>query len=421
MGQIQGLHPVIRVSNEQYQWSRKSLDELESMYHSEIAPTIRRETGLDTTHEPPSYQDLTDHGFSGLAYALREHHDMTVGEFFEDVVGLRSQSSDGYQWGIDDRETIDRLEQYIRTLSKRRGYKDTTVTAIRSRLAKYVRTYADIHGSAPIIDRVQSIDQQPDEIERALAVFDELDAELDSDDSKFRYSGDLSQFYEHLQRRGVAAYDPVLNFGKKEYDWERDEPDNPTLDARQVRALYDAADDRADDVLMLALCAWGLRPNEVASLHTSQFVLDGDNPHIAFEDRKNGPGTVAILYGRETLEDRLIELGKRDGWNGYLFPSTASESGHIVPDTVGNRFRQLAERAGVTVRGDTPTSKMGRRFWYTTYKDAVNALVEQLDLIAEDQGSSDPEVILSNYLSEDERRRQRRELMRERLSEAFEQ
>jgi integrase len=413
------LHPVFGVSDQQYRWSQKSLAELEQLYHNEIAPKWRR-AGNDPVHDRPPYEWLADNGFSGLNYALREHHDMTVKEFFVDVLDFSDDAdSEGYTWGIDAEETVAQLDKYVRTLSRRRKLADSTVETKRARLAKYVRIYADVHGAAPIVKRVRDRDAQPDEIERALAVFDELDAELDSDDSKLRYYGDVSQFYEHLQRRGVAAYNPVTNFDK-EYGWERSEPDNPTLDARQVRALYQAADDREDELIVLALCAWGLRPNEVAALHTGQFVLEGDDPHIAFDERKNGPGTVALLYGRETLEDRLIALGEREDWNGYLFPSSASSSGHIVTDTVGNRFTALAERAGVTVRGATPTAKMGRRFWYTAYTDAVNTLVEQLDEIAADQGSSDASVVASNYLSEDVRREHRREYMRERLAEAFE-
>ena len=150
-------------------------------------------------------------------------------------------------------------------------------------------------------------------------------------------------------------------------------------------------------------------------------VLEGEDPHIYFEERKNGPGTVALVYGREQLSDRIDALGARDNeWNGYLFPSTASSSGHIVGETVQSRFRRLANRAGVTVRGETPTSKMGRRFWYTTYIEAQKQLLENLDVIAGDQGSSDVNVVLENYLSEAERRKYRREFMRERLADVFE-
>ena len=62
---------------------------------------------------------------------------------------------------------------------------------------------------------------------------------------------------------------------------------------------------------------------------------------------------------------------------------------------------------------------MGCRFWYTTYMDAQKQLLENLDVIAGDQGSSDAGVVLENYLSEAERRKYRREFMRERLADVF--
>ncbi len=117
-----------------------------------------------------------------------------------------------------------------------------------------------------------------------------------------------------------------------EYGWERDDPDNLTLSSEQVRRLYDAVETPDEELLVLALCGWGLRRNEVASLHVSQLVLEGDDPHIHFEERKNGPGTVALIYGRETLADRIDTLGSVNReWTGYLFPSRqASNSQHRV-------------------------------------------------------------------------------------------
>jgi len=73
----------------------------------------------------------------------------------------------------------------------------------------------------------------------------------------------------------------------------------------------------------------------------------------------------------------------------------------------------------VLVDGATPTAKMGRRFWYTLYKDAMDGLLEQLEGVAADQGSSSAEVVLSNYISETERRQYRREAMREELAAVF--
>lgn len=407
---------MIRVP-EHIQWSQKSLDELQHVWTVDIEPALER-AGYDLDSRP-TYQQLLDAGYAGITYTLREHHNLTLTEFLATVGYDEEPASEHNPWDIDNETTIDELNAYVRTLDKRRNLADSTVSTKQSRLATYARVYDDIHGSADLVDRLTKLELQPDEIERVLAVFDELDRDLESDASKLRYLGDVSQFYEHLQRRGKAAYNPAGTI-EMEYGWQRPDPDNAALSSEQVRRIYAAADDPSDELLVLALCAWGLRRNEVASLHVSQLVLEGEDPHIYFDERKNGPGTVALIYGRETLVDRLDKLGSSDReWNGYLFPSSAAESGHIVGETVQTRFQRLADRANVRVRGQMPTSKMGRRFWYTTYLESQTDLLENLDAIAADQGSSDPSVVLKNYLSERERRQYRRKFMRARLAAAF--
>ncbi|ELZ05042.1 integrase family protein [Natrialba chahannaoensis JCM 10990] len=411
------------MSSEHYNWSRQSLDDLQETWHSEIEPTLRR-NGVDLTTRP-TYQDVADAGYSGIAYALREHHDQTLSEFlatvgYEDTnTETNTSSSASYQWAIDDESTITELESYLRTLDRRRQLAETTVRTKQSRLATYSRLYRDLHGQANLVERVADPGTESDEIRRALAVFDELNAELSTDASKLRYHSDVSQFYEHLERRAKASFNPVKSIDE-EYNWSRAEPDNAALSPEQVREIYAAADSRDDGLLVLALCAWGLRRNEVASLHVSQLELESDEPHIAFEERKNGPGTVALIYGVPELANRVDKLGAQNrDWSGYLFPSPNANRAYITGETVQARFQRLADRADVRVRSEQPTSKMGRRFWYTTYNEAMSDLLENLDVIAADQGSADASVVLKNYLSEAERREYRRDFMRERLAAVF--
>lgn len=405
------------MSSDQIRWSHKSLEELREFWNTEIELALQR-AGHDL-EDKPTYQDLLDVGYGGLTYTLREHHEMTLSGFLESVDYVE-RSAEGYPWGIDDETTTEELESFIRTLERRQGLADTTVATKRSRLTTYAQLYDELHGQANLVDRVVDATERAAEIRRVLAVFDELDADLGTDASKQRYLSDVNQFYSHLERRAIAAFNPTSRINE-EYNWNREVKDNQPLSSEGVRRLYGAVESSEEELLVLALCAWGLRRNEVASLHVSQIVLEGDDPHIYFEERKNGPGTVALVYGRERLAAHIDALGARDDeWNGYLFPSTASSSGHIVGETVQARFQRLANRANVTVRGETPTSKMGRRFWYTTYMDAQKQLLENLDVIAGDQGSSDAGVVLENYLSEAERRKYRREFMRERLADVFE-
>jgi len=159
-----------------------------------------------------------------------------------------------------------------------------------------------------------------------------------------------------------------------------------------MRRIFHEADNPADQLLVLGLGAWGLRPDEVASLHVSQFVFDTENDdgsysddYIEFEERKNGPGTVNLMFGVDAVQDRIADL-EGPGWNGYLFPSSQSSSGHRTGETINNRFKRLATAVDVTVDGETPTAKMGRRLWYTMYKNAVTELAEELEEVAADQG-----------------------------------
>ncbi|GGN25152.1 hypothetical protein GCM10009021_28800 [Halarchaeum nitratireducens] len=56
------------------------------------------------------------------------------------------------------------------------------------------------------------------------------------------------------------------------------------------------------------------------------------------------------------MEDRLTELGEREEWNGHLFPSSQSASGHIATQTVRNRFADFVTRAGLPpeIGGEPP-------------------------------------------------------------------
>ncbi|WP_432419619.1 site-specific integrase [Halobacterium zhouii] len=394
-------------------WSRQTLPELEATYWDTIAPALR-EAGHDP-HERPTYETLVDLGFSGIAYALREHHDTTLGDFFD---GIDLESQRGFAWDIGHEPTVSALETYV-DVRRRRRMADSTADTVRSRLARYARTYAEVHDTTDLVGPVEDEADRLDGRRRALAVFDVLNDELSTDASKLKYLGDVRRWYEWLVDSGRAAYNP-LRRAEKEFDWERSEPDNAALDAADVRTLHETASTPEQVLLVVGLAGWGLRPNELAALHASQLELSPEEgaPYLEFEERKNGPGTVSLLFGVDALERRIDELAV-DDWGGYLFPSARSASGHLVTETVANRFESLAREAEVRVDGAVPTPKMGRRFWYATYATAQAEVLENLSAVAEEQGSSSARVVHRNYLSEDRRRELRRKHMRSALSDAF--
>jgi integrase len=243
--------------------------------------------------------------------------------------------------------------------------------------------------------------------------------DLSTDRSRFAFVADVRAVYSWLEREGYIAFNPLSNI-EAEYDWDRSEPDNTALEPAEISTLLDTATTEARELLVVALAGWGLRPSEVAALHVSQFVLEGDDPHIAFEDRKNGPGTVALLVGRTGVDDRLDTLAiDTEDWNGYLFPSSASDNGHVVADTIRNWFTDLTATADVTIDGSPATPKTARRFWYSAYSRAHVQLMDDMDQIADEQGAESGRVVWENYLSEADRRRRRRQEMQQELVAVF--
>ncbi len=408
---------------DQINWSHHDLDGLEQLYWDKIAPALRRD-GRDP-HTPPAYETLADLGYAGIQYTLREHHGLSPGEFFRDVVDLDDPNTsngetDEYDWDIDHDGTREELQSYVQVLDTRQGLAKNTVAAKQTQLAKYARTYQDLHGTSDLLADLREPDARPDETDRCYAVLDVFDDDLGTDGTKLAYLGTVQDWYNRLVARGKATYNP-LEYADQEFRWERSEPDNHPLSSSDVRALYECCLKTRERLLVVALAGWGLRVGEVARLHQRQFTgLDSDDPHLAFDERKNGPSEVSLLYGVDVLAERVDELSNIPKWNGYLFPSQRSKSGHINPSTARRRFRRLCERAGVGVDPGKTKPHAARRFWFTTYRDAVADLLDQLEGVAADQGSASVEVVARNYLSEEKLRHARRDAMRDALADAFE-
>jgi len=235
----------------------------------------------------------------------------------------------------------------------------------------------------------------------------------------------VSNWYAHLVRRRWAAVNPADELDD-EFDWsvDSDSSDTPCLESEHVRALDRATNTQTERLLVLALCPWGLRPSEVARLHTRQFVRDVPRdtaPYIEFEERRNGPGEVSLLYGHDVLEGHLAtDSDAEDG--RFLFPLPHATRNLISRWTVWNRFGDLAERADLPddIDGVSPTPKLARRFWYDAYASSLNVVLDSLGDVAAEQGSASPEVVLQNYLSATRAGKLRQEYMREQLADAFE-
>lgn len=397
-----------------------SLDELEERYWDDVAPDMRV-AGMDPDSDRPTYKWLSANGHRDLLYALKEYHGLSFGDFWTETLGLASGET-GYNWSIEHEATIEEAETYI---EQKTNWTESTANTHRQRLNRYLEAYYAENGEQDVLERVRPEADVPprDAVDACWAAFSRLERDPELSDATIeRIYRAVNSWYSYLLVRRVIALNPADGL-RDVRGWGQDDGSSasPTaLSATQVRAIYDAAHSNRGRVLVVALCAWGLRPGEVAALHRDQLHLDAEQPYIEFETRKNGPGTVTVVYGQHDGRVRLSRLRRSEDWNGYLFPSPTSQSGHRTRGTILRWFKELCRDAGIEdVEGESPKAKMGRRFWYNAYSETLGDILEFVGKSAEDQGSSDPRVVMEQYLDDERERELRRQFMRARLDDAF--
>jgi site-specific recombinase XerD len=438
---------------EDVRWSTLDREAFADLYREAVAPRFAA-AGGDPETEKPTHGWFREEGLRAFLAALRRHHGCSFGEFW--VEDLGGSVDEGYDWATDDKATIEALERFLDRRRDRHDLADSSIATMRKRLNCYVRVYASANGTDDLLSPIHRESERPvyEAVDACYAAFDNLNDEEYAPRTKRRVRGVVDDWYQHLVGRRVAAANPATGL-YSEFKWQVEPSDSPALDADHVRALMSVTDSPRERLLVVALAGWGLRANEVAALHISQIHRDGDDgPYLRFEERKNGPGEVNLLYGLDVLDERLDDLltdsvstvcavstnravgadgtvstvtgdrANRGGeqWSGYLFPSSTADAGHVGRERVWAWFRDLAADAGLpeTIDGERPSPQLCRRFWYDTYTAALGQLLEGIGEIAADQGSSDATVVHENYLSDERARRTRREFMRERLADAFE-
>lgn len=404
-------------------WTTLSLDDFCDLYWETVAPRLEAEDDDPETHRP-THRWFRERDLRGFLAALRRHHDRSFGEFWREDLGLGGDG--GYDWATDHAETRDALETFLDRRRTRHSLRESSIETKRRRLNLYVRAYREANDSDDLLSPVGTDSAVPthEAVGACYAAFDWLDAQEYGARTKTRVRGVVDDWYQHLVGRRLAAVNPATGL-YDEFRWQVEDSDPSPLSADHVRDLVRAADSPRERLLVVALAGWGLRANEVAALHVSQIVRDvGEDevPYVAFEERKNGPGEVNVVYGLDALDDRVAELTDREAWTGHLFPSRQGADPHVTRERIWAWFRDLADRANLPeeIDGERPSPQLCRRFWYDTYTSVLEAVLEGLEDIAAEQGSDDPRVIMSNYLSDARARKVRREFMREELCAAFE-
>ncbi|WP_137286177.1 tyrosine-type recombinase/integrase [Halorussus salinisoli] len=404
-------------------WTTCSLDDFRDLYWEVVAPRLEAE-GRDPETHRPTHQWFRDEGLRAFLAALRRHHDRSFGDFWREDLDLGD--GEAYDWATNDPDTRDALQTFLDRRRSRHALRESTIETKRRRLNLYVRAYRAANDTDDLLSPVARDSETPthEAVHACYAAFDWINAREYSARTKIRVRGVVDEWYQHLVGRRLAAVNPATGL-HDEFKWQVAESDPSTLSHVHVRALVRAAESPRERLLVVALAAWGLRANEVAALHASQFVRDvgeDEAPYVTFEERKNGPGEVNLVYGLDALDARLEQLADRDDWSGHLFPSEQGAAPHATRETVWSWFRELAERADLPdeIDGERPSPQLCRRYWYDTYTSVLEGVLEGLEDIAAEQGSDDPRVVLSNYLSDERARRVRREFMRSELADAFE-
>ena len=375
-----------------------------------------RSDGYDPESERPSYEWLSNNGFRGLTYALKEYHDTTFGEFWSQTLGYDTESS-SYEWDIEHDDTRESFEQYLDAKqSAANDWTDSTRETMRYRLARYARSYRERHGTDDLLSPVHADSDisGTDAVDRCRETFAYMSNEY-AESTIARVHDAIRTWYGWLVERRVATVNPT-NGAEDWFSWTRSSDTDPVaLEAEHVRSMFDAAVTSRERMLIIGLAGWGLRAGEVAALHEDQLQLDADEPYIQFDERKNGPGTVAIVFGEDVARRHTTRV------DGYLFPSERSQTGHVYGTTIAGWFHDLADKAGVPeeIGGVTRKPHMGRRFWYDAYSRTTQDLLEHVQDIADEQGSSSAKVVFEDYLTDERKRELRREFMREKLSSAF--
>lgn len=402
---------------EDVRWTLLDEDQLADAYAAVVEPALRQE-GRSPSTDRPSYEWLSSNGFRGLTYALKEYHDMSFGEFWSETLGYSEEKDTGYDWDIEHEPTRESFEEWLAgKQSAAENWSDSTRKTVRYRLARYARSYREQHGTDDLLSPVaaESDITETEAVDRCRDTFSYMRSDF-SGQTIARVHDEVRRWYDWLMDRRVATINPT-DGAEDWFDWSRSpDQDAVALEPSHVRAMYDTAVRNRDRMMLIALAAWGLRAGEVAALHEDQLHLDEEEPYIEFEDRKNGPGSVAIVYGGDIARQHCTRI------EGYLFPSDRSETGHVNSSTIANWFHGLADRAGVPKEIDGAERKphMGRRFWFDAYTSTIEELVEhQIEAVADEQGSASASVVWEDYLTEDRRRELLRGFMREKLSNAF--
>lgn len=378
----------------------------------------RRQQGFDPD-ELPSYAWLNKNGYSGIHRAARREFGMSTHQLLISICGFRDPSEPSNYWPGHHSDMHRYLERHFESLESRRGLAESTITGRRSRLKTLIEYHIEVTGHANILRsaRVDSVTGY----KIIRSVFDKLHSRHVTGASKLNYATNLSHFFDWSVREGAASHNPAKK-ALKEFGWKHSSAGDPVpVSSEQMARLWQCCENLLEQALIVCYGGGGLRTAEPTKIDVEDSIfLEEDDPRFRLEDRKNGPGTVALMAGVDVLRAYIKELQEEEEWNGMLFPSDSSKSGSLTAETLRTRVKEISERADVYLEnGELPTPKNLRQNWYTQYTEANARWLHMAEIAAEDQGSSSGRVVLSHYLTREAGRNHFRDVARLEFEAAF--
>lgn len=357
----------------------------------------RRAEGLDPDARP-TQEWLRDHGYSGIEGFARRN-DMSVTEVLEDICGFDPRPSKPLE--INHAETRRLVEEWLEVEQDIfNQWSDRRVQDARTHFRTLANVAYDALGSTDLLRLVRSA--SPTDVELIMRLFAALDAHLETQGAQSNYTRSLERWADYLALREEIEQHKIDEVrDMMGYTYERRSPEHK-LKPKQIRKGWRAAETLEEKTLLVILTAAGTRRAEPTDIVTSRLRLDRNDPYIVFdEDRKTGAATVPIMAGVEVIEAWLEELEEMDHWDGkWLFPSKKSSDGSRSAGWVNTTIENIVDRAGVTFPdGETPTPKHFRSFWYNHYISARQEWLAKVEMLADEQGVSSPEIIDLHYLT----------------------
>lgn len=355
------------------------LSGLQDIAQEEIIPEWRQ-TRDDPTRQRPTHEWLNDHGYSNLRWILEEKCDMNVPTFFSMFLGIEKRKN---RWATDDPETIKLAEEYLDREARFRDWKSSTKSSKRCQLNRVFRgyvTYSD-DSTGEFVALANDVTRRTEVYDRFVEVIYKIKQEAKSDESAYQSLRAVQRFYESLDRRGLIEYNPTDKI-QEEFRWDLSSDGSTPLTDDQIASLWETADTLEDYLLIIGYVIWGVRRQELPSIHRSQFDFDGESTTITFEDddRKNGSGTVDILFGEQYIHEQLDRLESHSQWQGHLLPKSDDKSQPMRSRSAADQFKQLCASAGVIVDGDPATPNNGRAVWHNINAEA-EAFLQELEYL----------------------------------------